>query len=49
LNRGFCEGCPWINRCGNDDNDYPCHGSWDEVAYIDYGNQAINTDMDEEN
>ena len=26
-----------------------CHGSWGEVAYIDYGNQAINTDMDEEN
>lgn len=49
LDRGFCEGCPWLNRCGNDENDYPCHGSWDDVAYIDYGSQAINMDMDEEN
>ncbi len=21
---GFCEGCPWIQRCGRD-GEYPCH------------------------
>lgn len=48
LNVGFCEGCPWIDRCGLDDINYPCHGRWNDVDYIDYGNNAINMDMDEE-
>lgn len=38
---GFCEGCRWLHVCGTDDNDYPCHGSFDDIGYIDYGNELL--------
>lgn len=45
MDKGFCEGCPWAEVCGRDDIDYPCHGEWSDVGYIDYDN---NINMDEE-
>ena len=31
LNKGFCEGCRLIKKCGKDDISYPCHGEFAEI------------------